>query len=256
MRVFSWTHQATHWLRQGLLAGHEGFWLGLLDHQQLQLAAALHYGELWKKYREPGYNRSGLQGWERAALQAHFSGCRTLLLGAAGGGRELLQLCQLGYEVVAFDCVPALVQESSRLLADQGLRAQVLQAEPDALPQGLGTFDGAVMGWGGYMHIMGQRRRVAFLRQLGRHLQPGAPLLLSFYVREPADRLLPWIRALGNGLRALRGDPERLELGDTLSGTFDHLFSEAELRQELALAGFDTVHFCREPYAHAVGRRR
>ncbi len=44
-----------------------------------------------------------------------------------------------------------------------------------------------------------------------------------------------------------------MELGDSLRDTFDHHFTEDEVRGELAEAGFEMLHFAACPYGHAVG---
>ena len=48
-------------------------------------------------------------------------------------------------------------------------------------------------------------------------------------------------------------DAGTVELGDTVSGSFDHHFSREEIEAELKAAGFRTVHTADTPYGHAVG---
>src|SRR5262245_833316 len=53
----------------------------------------------------------GLFDWERAATGAPpFPASGRILLGGAGGGRELAELCRIGYDVVAFEPAPALAE--------------------------------------------------------------------------------------------------------------------------------------------------
>jgi hypothetical protein len=45
-----------------------------------------------------------------------------------------------------------------------------------------------------------------------------------------------------------------VEYGDTLDGTFDHLFTRDEVTDEMFAAGFELVLYAESPYGHAVGR--
>src|SRR5438270_449763 len=78
---------------------------------------------VWAYERQPHYLPSGrwiddgLYSWERAIVTAPpFPGSGCLLLGGAGGGRELGELCALGYSVTAFEPTDALV-EGARAVA-------------------------------------------------------------------------------------------------------------------------------------------
>jgi hypothetical protein len=48
--------------------------------------------------------------------------------------------------------------------------------------------------------------------------------------------------------------PDPVEYGDTLDGTFDHLFTKDEISAEMCAAGFELVLYAESPYGHAVGR--
>jgi len=123
-------------------------------------------------------------------MDAHFAacgGCR----GGAGGGREALALCGLGYDVDAYDCngearsVRYATPVRSRL-PDPGD-----PCEPDSCPLLSGQYDGAVIGWVAYSHIQGFTQRTRFLRDL----------------RRPSDRAHhSWFRST-TGCRA-NGDSE------------------------------------------------
>lgn len=208
----------------------------------------------WGSYRDDAYTGSGLRTWELDALARHFPREGSLLVGAAGGGREVVALCRRGFRVDAFECVDALVDYCREALPRLGVSARVLPAAPNAVPAGLGAYDGLIVGWGGYMHIAGRSRRVAFLRSLRGHVDPGAPLLLSFFARTDPSRALRLTFRIASALRRLRRSTDAVEYGDTLDGTFDHRFVREEVASELAAGGFELVAYATEPYGHAVGR--
>jgi hypothetical protein len=243
------------WVLGGLRAAeaiHQGVWLGLLDAQDLDRVTERWYDRAMQ-YEDRGYNTAGLWGWEEDVLDRYFQGRRRLLVGSAGGGREVLGLCRRGFDVLAFDCSPKLVGDCSRFLASEGVEAQVLVAPPDGVPEGIGQFEGAIVGWGGYKHIPGRDCRVAVLRAYRAHASPGAPILVSFPSRKSNPKPMQWICRTGNLVRRMHGG-RVVELGDTLSGPFDHYFDEGEIRGELADAGYELVEYSDVGYAWAVGR--
>lgn len=232
---------------------HQGLWLGWMNRPALARATAAWY-DATPRYADPSYNRSGLLAWEEAALAARFQGCESILLAACGGGREARALAERGLEVTAFDCNERLVEACRANLADVAAPSSVLLTLPDEAPPNLGPHDALVVGWGGYMHIPGRARRTAFLRACRASLRGGAPVLLSFFVRPESSRWFAWTRRIATVVRRLRFSAERVELGDALPGTFDHHFTEAEIREELVEAGFSLLTFHASPYPHAVAR--
>lgn len=250
-RVSSWLVSR---VVSGVQAVHQGFWLGLLDVDDLREVTATQY-ERRSKYHAADYNMSGFWTWEEDVVARFFGGCRSVLLGAAGGGREIVTLVRRGIQVDAFDCSPELVAACRHLLDVEGIAARVLLAPPDRLPEELRCYDGAIMGWGGYMHIAGREARVRLLGDFRRHLRPGSPLLLSFFHRQAQySRHYRVVRGVGQLVRALRGGRRVVELGDSLPDAFVHCFTEDEVRAEMADAGFRLESFSESVFGHAVGR--
>jgi hypothetical protein len=235
----------------GLLkAVHTGVWLGLLSRETIHRLDERFY-TVDPVYISDEHNLRGLFAWEEVAIRAHFMGCRRLLVTSAGAGREVIALRRMGFEVDATECNPALREAGNRLLATCGLTPDVGEAPRDACPVPVGRYDGAVVGWGGYMYIQGRTARVSFLRQLRQALVAGAPVLLSFFVRPEGDRLFRWTRAVASPIRRARRD-EAPELGDVVDPFFQHYVSREEITGELAEAGFQLVLFSTEGYGHAV----
>lgn len=234
---------------QGIRAG---LWLGLLDREALQDLTRLHYSQSDRRYHRPAFNLSGFKPWEAAAFATHFDGCRSVLVGGAGGGREAVAVSRRCSRVDAFECNPRLVDRCKALIESQGVGARIIRAAPDEVPDGLGTYDGAILGWGAYIHIVGRERRIRLLRQFHRHLEPGGPLLLSFFARgDSVSQRLTY--RIAKVLRTIRGAAPA-EPGESLTTRYEYRFTEEEIREELAEGGFEMVLYSEEGDPHAVGR--
>ncbi|KAF0242995.1 MAG: hypothetical protein FD180_3623 [Planctomycetota bacterium] len=231
----------------------QGAWLGLMDNRHLN-GLSTHFYTGRKQWRDDAHNASGLFPWEERVVREYFPPAGTLLVGASGGGREAAALAKRGYQVDAFDCVPALVDYSRAWLKQQGGEVRIFSAGPGQIPEGLGRYAGVIVGWGGYMHIPGHSNRIAFLKALRACVDSGAPILLSFFARHGPSRRLDLIHRIARILRAIRFSRDQVEYGDMLDGTFDHWFTRDEVAGEMAAAGFELALYEEAPYGHAVGR--
>jgi ABC-type multidrug transport system ATPase subunit len=202
-------------------------------------------------YTDDGYNLGGLQQWEIAALQAHFPASGRVVVTGAGAGREVAALLDRNFEAVGYEPNLALVQAGTDLLRRRGYGSALRLCERDTFPADAGSCDAVIVGWSSYMLIPGRARRVEFLRGARRTLADGAPLLCSFFARPPAARYFDVVLRTANVIRRLRR-ADRAELGDTVRQHYRHYFTRAEIRSELADAGFEMVAFATEPYGHAV----
>lgn len=255
-RAYLFSRRWSYRLLSGLRALHQGFWLGILDFGALQELTEHYYrtqtGD--DSYFDAKYNLSGLSRWEAAAIDAHFGDCQSVLVGAAGGGREVLAMARRFSRVDAFECNARLVEHCTAFLESQGVSARVFETAPDEVPDEAGIYDGVILGWGAYIHINGRKRRVRFLQELHKHIKPGGPFFLSFFTRSTSmsQRLNYRVARLVRLLR--RAQPP--ELGDWVSESFDRRFTEEEVREELAEAGFEMIFYSKTTYGHAVGRAR
>jgi hypothetical protein len=248
--------------RRGLFAadvGFVGFWLGVLDREDLHAVDDAFYRKR-ENYRSEEHNRRGLFPWEAEAVREHFADARRLLVVGAGGGREVVALAGMGYDVLGFECNSALVDAAQHILAGVRLpgSASIELLDRDQLPEPGDSLDGAIVGWSTYMLIPGRDRRVDFLRGLRTRLVDDGPLLISFFTRPANTARLRGIVRIANSIRRLRrGTP--VEMGDELAPNFVHRFTLEEVEQELAEAGFRGVALAPEgpgPYesGYAVGR--
>lgn len=236
-RLFDAVIFRIHRLAEGL---HAGLWLGLLDSRHLSAAVFRHY-EGADLYRTATHNLHGFMAHEEQMMRDYFLGCRSVVVAAAGGGREVIALARAGVQVEGFECNPRLVETSNEFLAEAGVAARVLQATPDHVPAGLGKYDGAIVGYGAYPHIVGRSNRVAFLRELKVCLHPHAFLFVSAGRRPEGSRYHAVIYQIARVIRALRRSPDRIELGDDSLNCFSHRFVQSELRSELEEAGFKVI---------------
>jgi hypothetical protein len=250
VRLCLFSHRAALFLCRLLLDLWTGFWLGWLNSAQQQAVGEAYYSQK-KAYRSDHYNRSGWHNWERRILEDHFGGCSRLLVAAAGGGREVLAAKRTGRDVEGFECHPELVAYANEFLEREGFGTPVRHSPPDQCPSYPSLFDGAVIGWGAYIHIAGRKRRVAFLQSLRASLCNGAPLLVSFYFRRAGNSHYRRVFRLGDFIRRALGR-DRPELGDSLIPAFVHYFTREELADELKEAGFTLVFYSEEEYGHAV----
>lgn len=249
--VSSFTNFATK-LTRHLNMAFTGVWLGVLSHEQLFSIGENYYtGE--REYWSDEYNRKGLHGWERRAIERHFADTRHILVMAAGGGREVFALRRLGFEVEAFESDQRLVEFANGFLERENLAPDVRWVPWDRGPDTTATFDGVVVGWGSYMLIRGRERRVRFLRELRARVAQGAPLLLSFYSTPQDSSYFRGIARIGQIVaRVLRRDP--VEIGDYLAPNYTHFFTRERLESELREGGFEPVSFEHAEYGHSVGR--
>ena len=235
-----------------------GFWLGALKAETLHAIDKLYY-DGQKMYVDHNYNKSGLRNWEKKAVDNYFQDCKSLLVAAVGGGRELLALKSLGFEVNGFECHPGLQAFANELLRLEGHGPLVKLAERDRCPTNGQMYDGLIVGWAAYTLIQGKKKRVEFLKGLRSQARENSPVLVSFFPRSSDHRYFRVVAAVGNTIRRIfRREP--LEIGDDLVPTFVHYFTEKEVAAELLEAGYQLKFYSvasheapMKGYGHAVG---
>jgi len=208
----------------------------------------------------------GLFEWEKALLDASLlPASGRVLLGAAGGGRELMGLAERGYAVSAFE--PALElfqgaqQVASRYPACQVLRGSYadLCARAEGRENALSALDLDVdliwLGWGSLSHLTVPDEPLGLLRAL-RTLVPKKLVVLSYAERgheaskgRGARRLREALRRMFQGLGGAEV-PEGLEC--YTAGGFQYAFSVDEISELATQAGYRVILQRSEGYPHAV----
>ena len=238
----------------------QAVWLGLLDARQLNQVTWASYNRN-SGFDSPAFNmEQGLWPWEREAIQRHFAGRNNILVAGAGGGREVIALARLGYEVTGFDFSPPLVSAARRHIEQTGCKARMLAAPPSAVPELSAVYDALLIGRGFYHHMPGKANRVAFLAACNKALKPEAAVILADFHTRPADAKGPrrtW--SIAKFIRRLSNNKEPVELGDALGCDFHHLFTREEIADEFAAAGFRLEEFIATSFgddsrlAHVLG---
>ncbi|MBI5518046.1 MAG: hypothetical protein HY909_30025 [Deltaproteobacteria bacterium] len=207
----------------------------------------------------------GLFPWEEELLALDaFAPPGALLLGGAGGGRELGPLRARGWTVRAFEPCEALCARAREACeGDPGARVERgayddlvrFQRQGDGPLRGLlegSPFDAVVLGWGSLSHVCERDARVALLRA-ARGVCPRGPVLLSFLPRtaEAAEgRSVRWLRG---ACRALGAPSERAPGGTFLwNAGFAVRLSVEDVRAEAREAGYRVLRAGLSPYGHAA----
>jgi hypothetical protein len=195
--------------------------------------------------------------WERSWWAADLPAApATLLVGGAGAGREVRALADAGYEIWAWDPVPAAAEALSRRLGP-GNTACARHEDTDRWP-GPARVDAVIFGWGSLTHVLdaGDRARVLAAADA----RTDGPILASVWTREafppPSGRAASLGATVGGVLGRLRGVPP--EDSDALGYApwcgFGHRFEPGEL-EALGRALGRTTDFRAGPYPHVTWRR-
>lgn len=263
-RLMEWSFALDRAARALVILREELAFRTFTERDWLDLGRAL-YGRESKYSKGSDHNESGLFAFECDAIELAFPPApAAILVGACGGGREILGLLERGYSIAAaYDPVEPLVhalREDPRLVELRDRVCVGTHQEVESLPpirrltEMREPIDAVLVGWGSYAHLRGTARRVEFLRSL-RALCPTGPVLLSFLAemgREP-ERLA---RVRATMRRLLRTTGAMVETGDGLhrgQGAI-HFFTEGALIREATEAGYRVQHWREHEFgaAHAV----
>jgi hypothetical protein len=208
---------------------------------------------------------AGLFEWEREAIhQMRLPKGASVLLGGAGAGRELVGLCRLGFSVAAFEPSPRLAA-ALRGVATQQPHATVEYGSYSDLvlyaERGTGRlapllarrFDGVILGWGSFSHLLTNLERSAVLAAI-RAIAPEARVLLS-HLPPPPERARPSAprRAVRALLRRL-ASAERAEpaTGFLPEGGFYIGLTRDDVVRTAAEVGYRIDVSVKYPYPHVV----
>ncbi len=234
-------------------AFHSGFWLGVLGKKALDHSDEIHYSTN-TTYVVDEYNEKGLYDWENYIVETHFTDVKTVMLIAAGGGREVLGLSRMGFRVEGYECNPVLVEYGNRLLQKNRIDSRITHLTRNTVPSEVRQYDAVIIGWGAYSHIKGGKSRIQFLKNLYPFMHPGSRLIVSFiWVKERnrRDRMIQRV----SGFFGLFCRGERSEQGDKLVPNYMHYFMEDEIRTEFTQAGFRVVDYDEVRHGFIIGEK-
>jgi SAM-dependent methyltransferase len=136
---------------------------------------------------------------------------------AAGTGQLAVGLALRGFEVVASDASPAMVERTQRLAARHGVRLTAATCRWEELErQGWAPFDAVLCVGNSITHAPGRDARRAALRAMAGVMRPGALLAIT-------SRKWELVRAGGSGLRV----EDNLVVRDGARGLVVHAWSLA-----------------------------
>jgi hypothetical protein len=226
--------------------------LAEIDRRYYTTARATVDGEQ-SKYTDEKHIRSGLADWEQAVITEAFPPGARVVVTAAGAGREILGLLEQGFDPVGYEPHEDLVKAGRAVLVADALPADRLRVSArDRFPDHTEHCDAVIIGWGSFSLVPGRHRRNELLRAARALLEPGAPMLVSFFPRGN-NPYFPVAYRTATTLRRLRR-AEPAEFGDALTPNFVHCFGPGEVEAELAAAGFSCERSAARPYPHALAR--
>lgn len=210
----------------------------------------------------------GLFDWERRVIGTlpFPQPPARILLGGAGGGREIVPLRDLGYEVWAFEPSKELVASGRAVIGADG-GAHLIEGDyADLVRASHGTatrlsslagqrYDGVILGWGSLSHVSPSARK-ELLRAI-RILAPAAPVMLSFIPRVTPDedgRSAGLQRALRRVLPRLGGRARSEESGELFAPWlgFAYALSAADIEQLAVESGYRPALVGTTPYGYAL----
>ena len=146
--------------------------------------------ELYDASFQPENDHEGLYEWERKWFERRLpSAPASILVGAAGSGREASELRRLGYRVHAFEpaqsafrlCRSVLGSDLVDQASYQDLIATALRRKNTPLRlTHESRFDAVLLGWGTFGHVLQRADRLELLRACDR-VAPHGPILLSLF---------------------------------------------------------------------------
>ena len=231
-------------------AASSGFWLGVMSRRSLDFSDELYYNNT-KQYRDDKYNESGLFDWEKPVIEMHFSNAKTILLIAAGGGREALALSKMGFVVDGYECNQALIEYANLLLQRNNTDYRINYLSRNSVPGELKKYDGIIIGWGAYSLIQGNKNRISFLEGLYPFMHNETRMMISFLWTGSRNKRDKITKNISNFFRTF-SRRERTEPGDKLEPNFIHYFTEPEIKNELTQAKFRVIDFSSTDYGCVV----
>jgi hypothetical protein len=212
------------------------------------------------------YTSRTLHDWEAALFARELPAPpASVLVTAAGSGREARVLVERGYKVEALEPVPAMAASCASV---PGVGA-VWTADHDDLVAAVETrtgpaaaladrrFDAVIVGWGSFTHILTRERQRRLLAACDR-LAPSGPVLISFFTRGEGlgrrPRAFEAGARLGRRLAARRGvAPKDQWIGFAWHLGFTYPYTAEEI-EGLAAGVGRTADVAMTPYGHAALR--
>jgi SAM-dependent methyltransferase len=189
---------------------------------------------------------SGLMSWERDLYDRFLKAGDRILVVGCGTGRDLLALLKQGCRAEGLDVAPETIAVTREMLAKAGFHPDLYtgRIETVELPE---RFDVFTFSWFCYGYIPGSAARIAALRNVAAHLNPGGRVLISYNFAEgpPRSRSMALTRFAARLTRSdWRPEPGDVVIqtpGDHRAIHYEHQFVDGELEHEARAAGLKVI---------------
>jgi SAM-dependent methyltransferase len=196
---------------------------------------------------EPHEIASGFNALEQRVYARHVAPAARVCVIGCGTGRDLIPFVSAGHDTVGIDPSGDAVEILRRELTARGKSAALIHAFAEDIPLP-GRFDAIILSPQCYAYIPGTERRIALLKKLAAHLNPGGRIAIS-YLRRTATWSTAGVRVASAVARLTRSDVpwephDIIQLNDMKGRrtlTFEHFFLVPELEQEIARAGMRVI---------------
>lgn len=185
----------------------------------------------------------GLWLSEEKIFQRIFSTEDRILELGCGAGRIAIGLYELGYDkVFATDYARKMVGRARSAAEILGYPVDFGVQDAINLDFADESFDGAIFGFNGLMHIPGRENRKKAMAEILRVLRPGAYFVFTSHDRNASEHPNFW-KAETKRWRAGNQDPDLIDFGDRIGGTpwgelFIHVPEANLIRADLKEVGF------------------
>jgi len=223
------------------LAGRSAMYAGagLLRLSDLHGAIA----RTWAKFgRNEDAIFSGFMTWEEALYGRFLKPDDQIFLIGCGTGRDVIAFLRRGHRVTGIDPATGALDLAREMLVRERLTAELYAGSIETAPVP-GSFDAFIFSWYCYAYIPQAGTRIAVLRKLKAHLNPGGRILISYLpVFDPPRRLPIRVaqlvaRLTGSGWHPEFGDVLGPASGDPGAIHYEHHFTKAEFEGEARAAG-------------------
>jgi hypothetical protein len=201
------------------------------------------------------HHNSTLFDWERRVIDNYFPHPPArILIGAAGGGREMLYLSKMGYDVAGFEPIVSLVNNIQRIIDKNKLLCS-LCAGYEELTNGIpiiesnAPFQAIILGWTSLAHVGEEPIRKKLFQKL-RQLCPAGPVLVSWTnTYDTINYKRKMLRSLLMHLGAQR--QSIADYYNSYSG-FLHPFTVNEIEALAKEGGYSIAMLSRQSHPYAV----
>ena len=201
--------------------------------------------EQWKKlamdYVAPKIMLRGLHDWEEKIIAEHVLPTGKVLVVGSGGGREILALCEKGYQVEGIDVDQKVVGKSNSYFEEHHISAKVQHASCEEFSFQSGPYDLVYFSWYVYCYVFPKKSRHDLLKRVAANLSPEGCCMMVLL--SSSDKGGGLVLSLAQWVSKITCGEAALEKGDWFDSDLavEHIFTETEMAEEAEAAGLRLV---------------